>query len=305
MKMKYFFALCFALAATGAQGQIYIDSYRFGAAASTALLLDDYPNATGAWSLRKLRAAMGDSCIQVRNATTTRTFVIGFVNNYLDTIRLKDSCGVGVNCFITTWYDQSGNARNLTQTTDANQPQIISNGAILSIDGQASLSFDGTNDFLSGIAMSNYITNSTFTSFALAYIDTITTNNIDTWTNDAIFSNTDGFIGAHLKRNPNRYFIYNYDTNDDNASTDINTDQEYIFHMRHESGVLYGNINNDSEISVNSGNTGGIASTMSVGRATTSPFTDLNIKELIFWNTAQTGNISGIRSHINNFYGIY
>lgn len=304
--MKLFFAMCFALAATGARGQIYIDSYRFQAAASTALLLDDYPNATGAWSLRKLRAAMGDSCIQVRNATTTRTFVIGFVNNYLDTIRLKDSCGVGVNCFVRTWYDQSGNARNLTQTTDASQPQIISNGAILSIDGQASIAFDGTNDVLRGNAISQFITASTYSNFSVAYIDTITTEFANTYENDAIWTDGGGYAAIQLKRNPNRFFIYNYDTNDDNNSVNINLKTEYVFHQRHDNGVLYGKLNNDSEFSVSSGNTSLLTNLLDVGADTqNNHYTDLNIKEIVFWNTSQSSNIAGILNHINNFYAIY
>jgi hypothetical protein len=50
------------------------------------------------------------------------------------------------NGFIVTWYDQSGNARNATQTTAAAQPRIVSNGAIETENGRPVLRPDGVDD---------------------------------------------------------------------------------------------------------------------------------------------------------------
>jgi hypothetical protein len=49
--------------------------------------------------------------------------------------------------FVATWYDQSGNGRNATQTTAGSQPQIVSNGAIETQNGKPVVTFDGVNDF--------------------------------------------------------------------------------------------------------------------------------------------------------------
>ena len=57
--------------------------------------------------------------------------------------------------FITTWYDQSGNGRNLVQATAANQPLIVNAGAVVTQNGKPSISFDGVNDVLS--SASNFI----------------------------------------------------------------------------------------------------------------------------------------------------
>jgi hypothetical protein len=54
----------------------------------------------------------------------------------------------GGNGFVPTWYDQSGNARNATQTTAGSQPQIVSNGAIITEGGQPAIMFDGVDDRL-------------------------------------------------------------------------------------------------------------------------------------------------------------
>jgi hypothetical protein len=51
------------------------------------------------------------------------------------------------NGFDATSNDQSGNGRNATQTDPTKQPQIVSNGAIVTQNGRAMLRFDG-NDVL-------------------------------------------------------------------------------------------------------------------------------------------------------------
>lgn len=47
------------------------------------------------------------------------------------------------NAYVTTWYDQSGNGRNLTQTTTSRQPQIINAGNIIKLGKRPSI--QGTN----------------------------------------------------------------------------------------------------------------------------------------------------------------
>jgi hypothetical protein len=93
-------------------------------------LLDDYPNAAAAYSLRLLRTAYTGDAIRVRRASDNTEQDIGFVSNELDTSALTTFCS-GTNGFVKTWYDQSGNGNDATQTTSANQPQIVSSGSVL------------------------------------------------------------------------------------------------------------------------------------------------------------------------------
>ena len=117
------------------QGEVAIDS-----------LLDIYPNAAVAYSLRKIRVAYSGSAIRVRRSSDNAEQNIGFLsNNTLDTASLLSFCGVG-NGFITTWYDQSTNARNATQTTATNQPQIVSSGNLLLVNSKPCFVFNGTNN---------------------------------------------------------------------------------------------------------------------------------------------------------------
>ena len=97
---------------------------------TAALLLDTYPSAAVAYSLRKLRTDYSGSSIRVRRSSDNAEQNIGFVGNDLDTASLLTFCGVG-NGFITTWYDQSTNANNSTQATAATQAQIVASGALV------------------------------------------------------------------------------------------------------------------------------------------------------------------------------
>ena len=99
------------------------------------LLLDIYPGAAIAYSLRKLRTAYTGAAIRVRRSSDNTETDIGFVENVLDTSTLLTFCGAS-NGFITIWYDQSGNANNLVQTTSANQPIIVNSGSLITRNGK-------------------------------------------------------------------------------------------------------------------------------------------------------------------------
>jgi hypothetical protein len=71
--------------------------------------------------------------------------VVADIGDY-DAEALLSFVGSG-NGFVTTWYDQSGNGRNATQTDPTLQPRIVSNGAIVTENGRPVVSFDG-NDIL-------------------------------------------------------------------------------------------------------------------------------------------------------------
>jgi hypothetical protein len=107
-------------------------------------ILDLYPNAAIAYSLRKLRSAYTGSAIRVRRSSDNAESDIGFTSGGdLDTAALTSFCGSG-NGFVTTWYEQSGNGVNFTQTTAGSQPQIVSSGTILTQSGKPSMSFNGS-----------------------------------------------------------------------------------------------------------------------------------------------------------------
>ena len=83
-------------------------------------LLDTYSGAAAAYSLRLLDSTYTGSAIRVRRSSDNTEQDIGFnVFGELDTVSLLDFAGTG-DAFVKTWYDQSGNSNDATQTTTAN-----------------------------------------------------------------------------------------------------------------------------------------------------------------------------------------
>jgi len=129
------------------------------------LLLDTYTNSLGAYSLRRLKTSYSGNAIKVRRSSDNTTQDIAFLSSgYLDTASLKTFVSTGTG-YIDTWYDQSGNSYNLTQSTLSNQPIIIeSGGTVYRVESNVSIKFTS--------ASSHYLTNSSITasSAADAYI---------------------------------------------------------------------------------------------------------------------------------------
>lgn len=100
------------------------------------------------YSMKKLRAAYTGYCLKARRSTDNATQDIGFTEeNIIDTDALISFCGSG-DGFIDTWYDQKGNEIDAYQITSGDQPQIVSSGEIIDIDGDSFVQFDGLSDYL-------------------------------------------------------------------------------------------------------------------------------------------------------------
>jgi hypothetical protein len=98
---------------------------------------------TVAYSVRKLSSGYTGNAIMVRRSSDNATQDIGFtVGGALDVNALLVFSGSG-DAFVDTWYDQSGNGKNLTQANAANQPRIVSAGSMDMENGKPFIRFFG------------------------------------------------------------------------------------------------------------------------------------------------------------------
>lgn len=254
-------------------------------------LLDLYPSAAAAYSLRKLRSAYTGSAIRVRRSSDNTEQNIGFTAlGNLDTSSLTSFCGSS-NGFITTWYDQSGNARNATQTTAANQPQIVSSGSVLNINSKPSLKFDGSNDNL-GI---NYKVNTNTIA-----IETVQKYNAGSGMSAMIAESTGTlyFWADSATTFANYYQGYN--------RTTFNTNQLIqSFYMQTGGGGFYQN--GSSTATFSQGGNGASSLNLCIGDYSNNGglAANCNFQEFIIWESNQSSNRTGIQSNINTYYGIY
>lgn len=82
-----------------------------------------------AYAARQLRAAHTTALLRVRRSSDNAEQDIQAVSGTLDTTALLAFAGAG-DAFVVTWYDQTGNARHLTQPTAARQPRIVASGVV-------------------------------------------------------------------------------------------------------------------------------------------------------------------------------
>jgi hypothetical protein len=277
---------------------------------SVFFLLDLYPNAAAAYSLRKLRAAYTGSAIKVRRAVGSPSEKdIGFVNNQLDVADLESFCS-GTNGFVVTWYDQSGNARNATQTTAANQPQIVSSGVIELDNGQTALRFNGTNNFL---LTSNY----NFVSTDKIYTATVANSETNNSTR-IIFSSWGGvvnnFISGYFQGTGR--FSSQFRTTNLNFGL-YNTNQQYLIstvfntnelNIQDRINVYINNIQSAFNTNANNERANMPSSNQPLAIGSIINGTLLmqgKIQEIIFYPSDQSSNRTGIETNINDFYSIY
>jgi hypothetical protein len=316
MRFTFVILLFFCL---GADAQMIIKAhanYRPYAVAAANLLLDDYPNAAAAYSLRKLDKDYTGSAIRVRRSNDNAEQNIGFVGNDLDTASLKTFVGAGNNGFVTVWYDQSGNARNATQTTAANQPRVVNAGTVERQNGKVSTFYDGSNDYLENNT-NNFLINN-ISHYAVSSRGN-NANTIRTIYSTGILSGTGNGFGFLYADNSNFASQNNLFQNIRTISVSqaigaytntINTNNLIFGFSTSSSDTTYfngGNVKAVSHSRVNNGSNGRIVLGARRDNFLLSYDFYLNgtISEIVFWESNQSSNRTGIETNINDYYNIY
>lgn len=133
-------------------------------------LLNDYPYASGAYSLRKLDKNYTGNCIRVRRSNDNNQTDIGFDSNGdLDTGTLLTFVGNN-SAFVTVWYDQSGLGNNMEVKPNAasTEPRIVNSGTIDVVNSRPAIYFDGSDD---QFMMYDFVGKSTQTFFGAGLIN--------------------------------------------------------------------------------------------------------------------------------------
>ena len=251
-------------------------------------LLDLYPNASVAYSLRKLRADYAGPAIEVRKTVAGDTFVqdIGFVDNELDTTSLLSFAGSD-DVFVSTWYDQSGgDSNNAVQISQSSQPQIVNNGVLNTNNGLPSIYFDGVDDTLIFTEVNVY------SAFLVENVNIIGGYGI---IGNSTNSNIIGDLNSSSARIRLNGTNYDYSVaNSDNALTTLNRSvNDYSLFIN---GVASSN------------NPRTIANDMNLNAMMNREnlfFYEGNLQEVILFEADQSANLSFISTNINDYYSIY
>lgn len=109
-------------------------------------LLDFFPGARLALSLRRLRSTYNGPCVRVRRSSDNEERLFGFVDDVVDAVGIEEFCGNSIG-YVVAWYSQDDDLKFAKQGSAAMQPYIYANNAIVLDNGKPSIRFPG-NQYL-------------------------------------------------------------------------------------------------------------------------------------------------------------
>jgi len=266
-------------------------------AAGVTGILDSYTGAAAAYATALLYSSYGGSCLRVRRDSDNAEQDIGFSGQDIDEAAINTFCS-GANCFVKTWYDQSGSGNNATQDTTSSQPKIYdSTNGIIYEKSITSLDLDGADALLSNF--SGY--SGDFALFTISIHQGGLTNfifGIDFRENAYALHGSGGiiiYVRNSVKWNGYNLGLYNssFLLSSTLSGTNLNT---YI----NGSGV-----NSTTSDPPRFSNYLSIGATYSQGSQTFANFFTGKIQAFIYFSSDQSANRAAIESAINNYYNTY
>jgi hypothetical protein len=251
-------------------------------------LLDKFPGAAAAYSLRVLNTDYKGPVVQVRESANNAE--ADFTAIEVADGTLAAWVGAGNNGFVKTWYDQSGNGNNASQTTLLNQPQIVASGSVILENSKPAVSF--AKDFL---ATSSSITNAAAnTAFSVLKRT----------------ANAAGEYGFTYNFAGNRNYNYESSATLNIASSTVYQSTTVLNNQILES-ILYASTSiywrDGAQIKTNALTVSTSLASIYIGNfdntASAYRYTGA-IQELIYYLTDQSSNRTGIESDIASHYGI-
>ena len=266
--------------------------------AVTNLLLDTYTGAAAAYSVRKLDKDYTGSCMRVREDSGDTETDIGFDGSgNLDTSAIATHCG-SANGYVVTWYDQSGNSNNATQSTVGRQPQIYNGTAVITENGKAAIDNDGLsgNHFVLSTALGNVSTYSVFSVLENGV------RNIVSGEGSMLFAK--GAADWIWYSNASTINV-NATGSSKNISTSWSTAQRLDYHALASGTASFGT--NASTLDTVGSVSGGMPMDFILGHYATAGNYNYHgkVQELIIYTSDQSSNRTGIESDINTYFSIY
>ena len=256
-------------------------------------LLNYYPGAAAAYSLRSLTV---DDISVVRVRRSSDNAESDFTATEVSDGTLAAWVGAGNDGFVRTWYDQSGNNRNVGQTTTTYQPLIVSSGSIIT-DDTSRPSILYATDFLryaGNMSIAQPITLVCVNSANIASVPSLS----------YITDNTSRLI---LGTSQADRYGYHPGSAFATATASINTNTTVInfvyFNGTSSSMYIDGNL-----AATGGSGSAGISTFFTIGNrfdAAASNSWPGYVPELIIYPSDQSANRTGIEANINAHYSIY
>ena len=285
------------------------------------------PTPYSAWSLRKVNPNYTGAAIQVRRSIDNAVMDIGFVGNDLDVATLLSFVGSG-NGYVRRLYDQYNNRHFKEDTAAGSQPQIVSNGTLITQNGNPAMLFDGSNDGLSissSNGLFNFLHNDKGTiAVVVRYGNSANPNvNYTVISNAVNFSNQTGFVLDYFDFPPTNdsFYFSSYRGVSGQPATLLGTGNTIAANTQTIQTVAVDNQNaiaaeraigyvNDqfvikNNIYTNAPNMGNASNVLILGHspAGSGYFLKGTVQEVIIWDKKLDG--IAVNNYINQYWGVY
>ena len=97
-----------------------------------------------AFSVRLINPNYSGDCMLVRRSSDSAELGVGFSSGWLDISAIESWAGSD-SVYVKTWYDQSGNGNNVTQSAGAAQPRLYDAGVLETLNSNAAVYFNGSS----------------------------------------------------------------------------------------------------------------------------------------------------------------
>ena len=288
---------------TNLLGQVRV-GVRLGVPTITAKLLDTYSGSAASYSLRKLSSTYSGFAIRVRRSSDNGEQNIGFDGDgNLDTTSLLSFVGVG-HGFVTTWYDQSGNSKNVTQTTAARQPWIVESGVLLTSNGRPGIKFmsDASGSyFLTGTA-NRTNTNEAMSMYVVYRLTTLTRQGQFSW---GVIDLEPGANSSGIALHQNGSFAYS-PNNAAYWSTNLALGSVvFTGGLVTNNTIYYNGVARTSAITNGGNGNMQIGGVINIGKGAYSGAKSIISELILYPNGSQNSNVSSINNNLNSYYSIY
>jgi len=249
-------------------------------------LLDKFSGAAAAYSLRKLSSST-TNVVRVRRASDNdeKDFTASQIESG-EMVNWVTEGSATADGFVETWYDQSGNGRDATQSVAGNQPKIVDAGSLVA----GGLDFDGANHYLLKTEVELIQTDDVLSLYTVSTIDDVSTRG--------------RIVGD------NYYNVYFDDVVQKQVGlASVTEASESLFSLTLNGGIsgfyINGNLEESRSSTSMKSTVGEGGGGFVIGAAAWGLPFDGKIKEIIVYNSDTSGNRTAIEGNINAHYDIY
>ena len=278
-----------------------INPYAF--AAPSAFLLDDYPGAAAAYSLRQLRAGV-TNVVRVRRSSDNAE--LDFTAAQITDGTLIGWVGAGNNGFVRTWYDQSVNSINAVQGVNADQPAIVLAGTLVLTSGKPSIILNGTNQYMN---LPQIDSPSNTSVFCLAKADSFASASINCRWLDIVTATSSLQLASDNKSQlmtmKNTAWQSGLNSTTYNEVRTTNRELLTALFLSASNALRRNGISQSETLSASVSSAGTIGKIGARADLIATTYFNGRFQEIVIYSSDQGANVPFIESNINGHYAIY